>query len=429
MARRKQAWTGWGAPMHRIAGWDFDHRLNGYVTTAANSHFSCDCGEEFPTPSGYRKCGSCGRAWNSYVIGTDGHGKEASLEKVIVREIPVRKDVIVASKRRRQAGEHSLDKRPGGDYRTRYNDPAVMGPSDVDPMSQAITDETGARDWPPLPKHRAPQHRKSSCDCWEGYERVPGTKPCAEGSCRKCDDDRKKKAARRYVAWCRQVNRMPNTAGFRRFRTAERIVRRAASPRRPANFDQLHPMWGPGWGVTPEHIQYMRETFPHMANGTANQIAQFSTDVNLHGYDPVGHPVFGHEWGPENPKAWNHFLKNEWGKPWNPGEPGQFGGAMAEQYPGYDEFTGDPLPKRRKADRHELRRRDLKELDEQNRTEDDDISIEHFSSRRRRAELFDVTDEGETRKGKGKSDTPTMRKNPADWTKHKQNGQFTKRWN
>lgn len=29
------------------------------------------------------------------------------------------------------------------------------------------------------------KYRPSGCDCWEGYERVPGTKPCAPGSCRK----------------------------------------------------------------------------------------------------------------------------------------------------------------------------------------------------------------------------------------------------
>lgn len=23
------------------------------------------------------------------------------------------------------------------------------------------------------------------CNCWKGYSRVPGTKPCAPGSCRK----------------------------------------------------------------------------------------------------------------------------------------------------------------------------------------------------------------------------------------------------
>jgi hypothetical protein len=29
------------------------------------------------------------------------------------------------------------------------------------------------------------------CSCWKGYERVPGTTPCAPGSCRKCDHMRK----------------------------------------------------------------------------------------------------------------------------------------------------------------------------------------------------------------------------------------------
>ena len=252
---RRQAWSGWGGAslsMKRVAGWDFDHRLNGYITTAADT-FSCDCGENFTTPSGYRKCGSCGRAWNSYVIGTDGHGKEASLEKVICREIPVRKDVIVAS--RRQAA--------------------------------------------------------------------------------------------------------------------------------PANFDQLHPMWEPGWGITPKYIQQSRQRYPHMADGTANQIAQFSSDVNLHSYDPVGHPVFGHDWSMDNPKAWNHFLKNEWGQPWEgPGGQGQFGGNMSEQYPGYDEFTGDPLPRgKRKADKHTLRRIDLRDMMDQE-PEEDKPEIEHFAARR-----------------------------------------------
>lgn len=30
------------------------------------------------------------------------------------------------------------------------------------------------------------------CDCWDGYCRVPGTEPCAPGSCEKCDTHRKK---------------------------------------------------------------------------------------------------------------------------------------------------------------------------------------------------------------------------------------------
>jgi len=97
--RRKQAWSGWGQPsVRKVAGWNWDHRLNGYITTAADQ-FSCDCGEGFDTPSGYRRCGSCGKAWNSYIVGTDSEGRQASIEKVIVREIPVREGVIVANKR------------------------------------------------------------------------------------------------------------------------------------------------------------------------------------------------------------------------------------------------------------------------------------------------------------------------------------------
>ena len=102
---------GWGPQqtgMRRVAGFDFDHHLNGYITTASVGTFPCECGESFPVPSGYRRCGSCDKAWNSYVVGTDGPGREASLEKIIVREIPVRKDVIVANKR--QGGEYGKRK-------------------------------------------------------------------------------------------------------------------------------------------------------------------------------------------------------------------------------------------------------------------------------------------------------------------------------
>lgn len=27
------------------------------------------------------------------------------------------------------------------------------------------------------------EYLKEACDCWKGYKRKPGTKPCAEGSC------------------------------------------------------------------------------------------------------------------------------------------------------------------------------------------------------------------------------------------------------
>ena len=35
--------------------------------------------------------------------------------------------------------------------------------------------------------------RHNAMKCWEGYERVPGTKPGADGSCRKKGGDKKKK--------------------------------------------------------------------------------------------------------------------------------------------------------------------------------------------------------------------------------------------
>lgn len=31
-----------------------------------------------------------------------------------------------------------------------------------------------------------------SCNCWKGYGRVPGTRPCASGSCRKRFAQRKR---------------------------------------------------------------------------------------------------------------------------------------------------------------------------------------------------------------------------------------------
>lgn len=148
---RRQAWSGWGsASMKRVAGWDFDHRLNGYITAAADT-FSCDCGENFSTPSGYRKCGSCGRAWNSYVIGTDSHGKEASLEKVICREIPVRKDVIVASKR-------TAD--PNGQYDPDWNAPKWRFSGE--PGDYGYSDEKQQQAWESALQEHGYEHKPMS---------------------------------------------------------------------------------------------------------------------------------------------------------------------------------------------------------------------------------------------------------------------------
>jgi len=105
----KTAWSGWGPALfpkvRQVPGWNWDKHLNGYLANQ-NHHFACDCGESFPTPTGFRVCGSCGKQWNSYVIGTGGSAREASAEKFLVREIPLRAegDVIVASRRRTGGG-------------------------------------------------------------------------------------------------------------------------------------------------------------------------------------------------------------------------------------------------------------------------------------------------------------------------------------
>jgi hypothetical protein len=40
--------------------------------------------------------------------------------------------------------------------------------------------------------HNGLPYIAKKCECWDGYKRVPGTKPCAPGSCEKCDSHSKK---------------------------------------------------------------------------------------------------------------------------------------------------------------------------------------------------------------------------------------------
>jgi hypothetical protein len=79
-----------------VAGWEWDDHLNGYLASKPND-FACKCGALHAVPS-YSIC-KCGKIWNSYVIGTGGDNHTASVEKFICREIPVRENVIVASRR------------------------------------------------------------------------------------------------------------------------------------------------------------------------------------------------------------------------------------------------------------------------------------------------------------------------------------------
>jgi len=519
---RRQAWSGWGGAslsMKRVAGWDFDHRLNGYITAAADT-FSCDCGENFSTPSGYRKCGSCGRAWNSYVIGTDSHGKEASLEKVICREIPVRKDVIVASKRTAKGGYNAFEEwsawpgsandihgqalRNFADHGEYLKDPEgwwqshspeagwgantlhtdfpfidkVNGKDTYNPnwlsekkwtpygggqfvkreASRRTADPNGQYD----PEWDAPKWRFSGepgdygysdekqQQAWEGalqehgYEHKPmsrygpshsswvhpeneqripaypwdgwspgqpfvSPKPNArtpqtfgepwmnytmlkEGdkhTLRRIDlrdmmdqepeEDKpdiehfasRRAAAITYVARCQRAGRRPTPHGLRRFMGSQQ-------PKNQSLYDH-----------------YINDTGPNFPGKTVVDFTdpQWQTKTNWDGsrYDADGSPVFPFVDIKDRIKGKPYFIVPEHAHPTK-------GWYRSQDYIEHRQTC----PTCSSGKRH---------------------------ASRRRAEQFDITEEGGTPKGKGKPDNrKTMRQNPKNWTEHRQNGQFTKKW-
>lgn len=101
-ASRKEAWTGWGpiqaARHHDAPGWEWNERMSAYMTTSKPDNFTCKCGAKLAVP-GYHNC-KCGKIWNAYVIGTGGENRQATVEKFMCREVPVRENVIVAGKRK-----------------------------------------------------------------------------------------------------------------------------------------------------------------------------------------------------------------------------------------------------------------------------------------------------------------------------------------
>ena len=81
-------------PRHRVAGWDWDDHLNGFIAAEAAREFTCSCGENVPAP-GYTDC-RCGKRWNAYNIRANGS------QKMIAREVPVRENVVMARTARRK---------------------------------------------------------------------------------------------------------------------------------------------------------------------------------------------------------------------------------------------------------------------------------------------------------------------------------------
>ena len=76
---------------HRVAGWDWDDHLNGFLAAEAAREFTCSCGDSIPAP-GYVDC-RCGKRWNCYTISANGS------QKMIAREVPVRDGVVMANRR------------------------------------------------------------------------------------------------------------------------------------------------------------------------------------------------------------------------------------------------------------------------------------------------------------------------------------------
>jgi len=94
---------------------------------------------------------------------------------------------IVPTRAEAEADEYEGDDYDDYDYSLENHDPHRYIPENfVDPREARRG--SGRH---PFDRAAAVRQAKGKCECWEGYERVPGTEPCAEGSCRKCDSHRK----------------------------------------------------------------------------------------------------------------------------------------------------------------------------------------------------------------------------------------------
>jgi hypothetical protein len=81
-------WDQVEAPQHRVAGWEWDHRLSGFVCEGL-ADFACVCGSNVEAP-GHTAC-QCGKMWNSYTISSATGGL-----RLVCREVPVRENVLLA---------------------------------------------------------------------------------------------------------------------------------------------------------------------------------------------------------------------------------------------------------------------------------------------------------------------------------------------
>jgi hypothetical protein len=230
----------------RVPGWKWDDHLSGYLSKEARS-FTCSCGESVGSPS-YKTC-RCGKIWNVYAIGDSHHLASDTASMYIAREIPVRDNVIMANRKMAgMGGDFCADpfdenclrspdddeyeghcgvcadrlrdqgRFPGSDdlpdgfcadcdgelgdrgvslpHHDQHSGEALcegcankrhgMGELNPDDYKGWNPDEQPSPDDPRIKgANRKTAKGDGGCTCWEGYERVPGTEPCASKSCRK----------------------------------------------------------------------------------------------------------------------------------------------------------------------------------------------------------------------------------------------------
>lgn len=113
------------------------------------------------------------------------------------------------------------------------------------------------------------------CGCWEGYKRVPGTKPCAPGSCEKCDSARKESAAKKKHSpeeAVKKINTVP-PAGVRA--AAKRGLKYYEEGKAGDGFEAATAARArkiaAGEALTEEHINRMHSFFERHAGGRSKK--------------------------------------------------------------------------------------------------------------------------------------------------------------
>lgn len=128
--------------------------------------------------------------------------------------------------------------------------------------------------WRLLRQHDLNKEGKKECGCWDGYKRVPGTKPCAPGSCEKCDAARKESAAKKHnpEEAVKKVNTVPPSGVRANARRALKYIEegKAGDGFQDATADRARRI-AAGEALTEEHINRMHSFFERHAGGRSKK--------------------------------------------------------------------------------------------------------------------------------------------------------------